>query len=415
MARRRPGALLAVAALLLGAPARAQPAGERGTTYDVLYDARISPTERSAHVSITIGRGADKVHRVLLRAQPDRQFDFQGDGEIETGEEGVTWIPPRGGGTLRYTFRIDHLRDTRSYDARCTKSWAIFRGDDLVPPTRVLYQKGARSRSRLRLRVPDGWSAVAPYPPLRGGDFAVSHPHRKFDRPTGWIVAGELGVVREEVEGVKVAIAGPVKHGLRRLDMLALLRWTLPSLHSLLGELPDRFLIVGAGDPMWRGGLSAPGSVFVHARRPLIQEDGTSPLLHEMMHVLLALSPGPGGDWIVEGLAELYSLELLLRSTTLSPERIDKALAHLRERGRSVAALEVNHASGAVTARAVTVLRDLDRTIRDGTQGARGLDDVVRRLAREGGKITTERLRTLAGEVSGLDLAPFFEAALGTP
>ena len=38
---------------------------------------------------------------------------------------------------------------------------------------------------------------------------------------------GHLGSIREEVLGVEVAIAGPVQHGLRRLDMLALLRWTL--------------------------------------------------------------------------------------------------------------------------------------------------------------------------------------------
>ena len=42
------------------------------------------------------------------------------------------------------------------------------------------------------------------------------------------MIAGVLGVMREEVSGVRVAIVGPRGAGVRRQDMLALLRWTLP-------------------------------------------------------------------------------------------------------------------------------------------------------------------------------------------
>ena len=43
-----------------------------------------------------------------------------------------------------------------------------------------------------------------------------------------------------------------------------------------------RLLIVSAGDPMWRGGLSGPSSMFLHSDRPLISENRTSTLLHEL-------------------------------------------------------------------------------------------------------------------------------------
>jgi hypothetical protein len=241
----------------------------------------------------------------------------------------------------------------------------------------------------------------------------IDHPHRRFDRPTGWFVAGRLGVVRETVAGSRVAIAGPVGQRLRRLDILALLRWTLPSLRDMVGELPRRLLVVGAGDPMWRGGLSGPRSAFIHASRPLITGDGTSPVLHEIVHVALGLEPGPGGDWIVEGLAELYALEALVRSRTVARRRHAKALARLEERGRAVSSLEASLASGAVTARAVGVLSALDAELRGHTEDQRGLEDAVRVLMEERVEVTTAGLRKAAEKVAGTDLSAFFRRQVG--
>jgi hypothetical protein len=415
--RRRLG-LLGLA--LAGLAAAAQTAGAQAPApapaiFEVGYDVRLVPTEGVAHVAIQLADPANQVGTITFRIDRERQRDFQGDGSVTTAADGgrVEWRPPDSGGTLRYVVRINHLRDEKSYDARCAPDWAIFRGDDLVPPARLRAEKGSESRARLRLRLPKGWLAVAAYPRTAEGVFEIAHAHRRFDRPTGWIAVGRLGVLRERVAGMHVAIAGPIDQRLRRLDLLALLRWTLPVLREITGGLPPRLLVVGAGDPMWRGGLSGPNSVFVHASLPLISRDATSPLLHELMHATLGISPGPGGDWIVEGLAETYSLELLVRSRTLSKKRYQRALAQLAERGRGAPRLEVERSSGATTARAVTVLRALDREIRDGSGGARSLDDVVRILFQQEGAVTTERLRRIAEDLSGRDLGPFFRRQLG--
>ena len=64
-------------------------------------------------------------------------------------------------------------------------------------------------------------------------------------------------------------------------------------------------------------------------------------MLHELFHAVTGVRAGPGGDWVVEGLAELYSLELLVRSKTISKARYRKALAGLAARGAGVAALDV--------------------------------------------------------------------------
>jgi hypothetical protein len=391
-------------------PAAAPAPAAKPIVYDFNVSARIVPTERAAHVTLELGKNASAVDWIRFRIDPQRQILFRGDGEIETDGARVTWTPPRKGGTLRYVFRIDHLRDERRYDARCAKTWAIFRAEDLVPRARISTADGALSRTRLRLRVPEGWGVATPYPKLRGGDYQVENPGRRFDRPLGWIIAGKLGVVREEVSGVRVSIAGPRGSGVHRQDKLALLRWTLPTLREVLGQAPERLLIVSAGDPMWRGGLSGPGSFYMHADRPLIEEDGTSPLLHEVMHTALRLRPGNDGDWAIEGLAEYYSLQLLMRSGTVSRERSEYSYERLAERGRDAAHLRSRTISGAGTARAVTVLRMLDGRIRDTTDQTRSLDDVVRLLVRDGGVVTTERVQKLAEQVSGQDLSGFFKS-----
>jgi len=378
-------------------------------TYRLDYDVRLIPTERAARVSIHVGAGAEYLRWVRFRIDPARHLDFRGDGRIETEDDGtVLWDPPDAGGALHYTFRIDHLRDEKSYDARCAQDWALFRGDDLVPPARVRTVDAAESVARLRLRLPKGWSVAVPYRRLPNGRFRIDHPHRRFDRPTGWMLAGKLGINRERVAGVHVAVADPVGHDFRRLDTLALLRWTLPELRDVVEVMPDRLLVVGAGDPMWRGGLSGPKSLYLHADRPLIENDGTSPVLHELMHSSLGLAAGPGADWIVEGIAELYSLELLVRSKTISRKRFQKAIDRLTSKGSRAQSLSVDRASGAVTARAVVVLRALDETLEAQTEGEAELDDVVRILAREHGRITNGRFREIAEEVAGTTLSGFF-------
>jgi len=388
----------------------ATPPPAKHPRYDFHVEARIVPTERAAHVTLEVGKGAENLAELRFRIDPQRHLLFRGDGEVKTEGAHVTWLPPRTGGKLTYIFRIDHLRDARRYDARCAKNWAIFRGEDLVPSARARVEDGARSRTRFAVRLPDGWSLAVPYPKLRSGEYKVEERRRGFSRPTGWMIAGDLGVIREEVSGVKVAVAGPRTQGVRRQDMLALMHWTLPTLRGILGSLPQRLLIVSAADPMWHGGLSGPDSLFLHAHRPLITEDGPSPLLHEVLHTALGLRPGNDGDWAIEGLAQYYSLQLLGRSGTVSPERLQHAFDLQAERGKEAAHLRSKVVSGAGTARAVTVLRSLDQQIRAATHEQKSLDDVVRILVGEGGVLTTERVERASERVSGQDLSAFFKA-----
>lgn len=383
-----------------------------GPRYDVRFEVRVVPSEKLAHVAIHLADPARAVDWLRLRVDPDRQLAFRGDGKVEVEADGAselaTWTPPRGGGVLRYVARIDHLRDESSYDARATRDWALVRADDLVPPVHASFADGAQSHARLQLVLPSGWSAVVPYAPLPDGTWSIDRPERRFDRPVGWLLMGKLGVLRERVAGVRVAIGAPVGQRMRREDQLALLRWTLPALRKV-APLPERLTVVGAGDPMWRGGLSAPNSIYLHADLPLISADATSPLLHEVVHVMLRARSGDRGDWIVEGLAELYSLEALVRSKTISKRRAERAWERIAERGRGVAKVTVDRADGAVAARGAVLLREFDGQIRRATGDAKNLDDVVRELAASPDAISLGRFRSVAEQVAGEPLPAFFD------
>ena len=403
--------VLAIAQMAIAQDAEpaTEPPPEKMPTFSVIYDVGLVPSEKSAHVSIRLGPNSAPVEWIRFFIDPMRYRAFQAEGELVEIEGGLEWRPPRNGGAFRYVFSINHLRADQAYDARSAKNWAVFRGEDLVPRMRIRTVPIARSKSRLRLRLPEGWSAAVPYRRLANGDYSIVDPETRFDRPAGWFAFGQIGVVRETIAGTRIAIAGPAGQGIRRMDMLALLNWTWPEVGKLFGDLPGRFQIVSAGDPMWRGGLSGPRSVYVHADRPLIGEDSTSPLLHEIVHSLMRARAGADGDWVVEGLAELYSLELLRRSGTVTDKRFQSAMKALKKRARSGGPLRVSAAVGDTRAKAVIVMLEIDKGIQDATGRVKDLDDVVRLLAARRESITTGSFRSVVEEVAGQDLAAIFE------
>ena len=366
-------------------------------TYRVDYEVTPDPAAGGAHVTLTVNQP-----RHLLRAfdmqrgsiDPD---SVQGDGEINFVDDRILWSPPTRGGELRWFAPIDHERSSGEFDAKITPDWAIFRASDLMPAVKTRTLRGATSDTHLAFNLPRGWSSLTPYSG-RDNRARVLNPERRFDRPTGWMLLGRFGRRNETIADRRVIVAGPAGHSVRRMDMLALLRWTLPELTNLLPEFPERLTIISAGDPMWRGGLSAPTSLFIHSGRPLLSENGTSTLLHEIMHIGIGLRAEDGADWIIEGLAEFYGLELLRRTGTISHKRHAAALEQLRNWGQEAATLCTQRSSGAVTAQAVTVLDQLDRELRQTSDAS--LDDVLRQLVTKDRDIRFADLQSVATELA---------------
>lgn len=365
-------------------------------SYHVHYHARFEPGNGLAHASMTVRQTAGELEWLDFTAPESRNFDFRGDGKVTRTGDRVRWEVPAAGGRLEYRVRVERRRG-KGFDARMTDDWVIMRLDHLFPSARVSTRAREVSIPSLSFDGPKGWSFETRYG--SGGD-AVPLPagDRRFVRPTGWMAAGRLSIRRDRIADRSVVVAGPLDERLRSQDILAFLRWTLPTLTEVLPGFPPRVLLVNAGDPMWRGGLSGPGSFYMHSDRPLISGNGTSTLLHELVHVGTTSIARPGNDWIVEGLAEYYSLEVLRRSGTISRSRFLRALRRLEDWAERDEGRLTSPSSGADTARAVLLFRALDRELERAGKG--GLDAVATPLL-QGPPLSLERLRELSTAALG--------------
>lgn len=372
--------------------------------YEATYHANIRPDVGVIDVELRLS--GDKLpSRIVLHTDAGRHGNFTSTDPLQIEGSRVTWQPRGRFSRLRYEFRVDHERSPQRYDSRMTNAWALFRGEKLVPRATVKAARGLQSRARLEFTAPDDWKVVTPYAAAGSAlRFDFDDPERRFDRPKGWMLAGKIGSRAETIGGVTVVVAAPVGDGVRRQDTLAFLNWTLPRLLEVFPHFPQRVLVVGAGDPMWRGGLSGPASMFLHADRPLISENRTSTLLHELVHVATRLRGDHESDWIVEGLAEYYSIETLRRSGSVSERRYSEAMARLEKWARSAPTLFHDRSDGATTARAVLALQAVDAEIRKATAGKASMDDVARKLAAEHGTVTLARLQQTAREIAGKPL-----------
>lgn len=368
--------------------------------YEAQYRVRIDPAQAVANVTLEIRQPRHLLRELRFPSVSSAISGFSGDGEISTTGDTLRWLLPAEGGELSWQVVIAHPRGKNTFDAWLGPDWGMFRAEDIVPRARTRSLKGSTSNTNLRFDLPRGWSVVTEYSST-DDLIVINRPERRFDQPTGWIVVGDIGVRRETIAGVRVAVAGPQGHAVRRMDMLALLNWTLPELVALLPEPPARLTIVSAGEPMWRGGLSAPASLFIHADRPLISENATSTLVHEAVHAALSLRSTKGADWIVEGLAEYYSLELLKRGGAITGRRYDAAIIEQADWGSQTNSLCGTTSSGATTALAVTVFRQLDQEILDKTATASNLDTLLGRLLVLGKPVDLALLSDTAAEIIG--------------
>lgn len=377
--------LLSVLLLLLAVQVQA------AKRVDVDFNVKFVPEQDVAEVQMLIADGSVIRYLDFNLGDENQYTDFETDTDASWREEngrGV-WRPASGKARLTYKVRVNHQRKSGRYDARMTEDWALLRGDDLVPAARFSKVDGVRLTSRLTFELPKGWKSVETgWPRIGTHQFRIDNPERHFDRPTGWVLAGNIGTRRAKLGETEVTVAGPVGEGLRRMDILTLLTFVWPEVQGVFPRDPKKLLIVGAGDPMWRGGLSGPNSLFMHADRPLVSENGTSSLVHELVHVFSRISSADRSDWITEGLAEYYAIELVRRAGGMTEDRYQAVRKHLTKWSRKVDSLRTERSTGPVTAKAVLLLQDLDAEIRKRSKGRHSLDDVARGLMRLD-KVTT--------------------------
>lgn len=352
--------------------------------YEVSYQIALDPSRQGAQVTISIDNHG-LLERLSFSNKEKIYSRIKANGKLVIKDDKVSWQLPKENAQITFFAKITHEKKPGEYDAIMNNDWAVFRGDDLVPAMHTLEVDGAYSRSTLIFNMPEGWKSVETgWPRLDGNSFAVDNPERRFDRPTGWMVAGKIGSRRATLRKTQIAVVAPQGLGYKRMEVLTFLSFAWRQLNSAFEKTPQKLLVVGAGDPMWRGGLSASNSLFLHSDRPLVSENGTSPLLHELTHMVTRITgektETSNDDWIAEGVAEYYSFELLYRAKGITKARRTKILKTLNTWGKDVKHLRQSDSTGPVTARAVVLLNELDQEIRQRSQQKYTLDDVVRSL-----------------------------------
>ena len=349
---------------------------------DLDYHVRLLPQSDQAEVRLTLAQGSAVRSLDFDLGDGSHYSDFKADGQwlLTQGKQvrGV-WRPTADKASLSYRVRISHGRKSGSFETRMTSTWALMRGDDLVPAARLDQQDGIELVSRLEFELPSGWKSVeTAWPRIGQHKFRIDNASRLFDRPTGWMLAGHLGSRRTRLGETEVTVASPQGQGMRRMDVLTLLTFVWPQVQAVFPRHPSKLLIVGANDPLWRGSLAARESIYLNTRLPLVSESGTSALVRELAQVFGRINDSQRSDWISEGFAEYYAIELVRRAGGMSDERYEGLHSKLIKDSQKVSTLRGEQINPAQVAKAVVLLQELDREIRLKTRNKRSLDDVLR-------------------------------------
>ena len=374
---------------------------------DLDYHVRFLPQSDQAEVRLTLADGAAVRSLDFDLGRSGDYSDFKADGQWQGStpqagaEQRGVWRPANGKASLSYRVRISHSTKKAGFDSRMSAKWALLRGESLVPPARLDQQDGFELVSRLQFELPSGWKSIeTAWPRIGKNRFRIDNPARLFDRPTGWMLAGNLGSRRTRLGETEVTVASPLGQGMHRMDVLTLLTFVWPQVQSLFARHPDKLLIVGAADPMLRASLAGRDSIYLHSHLPLVSENGSSPLLRELVQALARIDDQPHSDWIGEGLAEYYAIELLRRAGGISDERYQSLERRLAKDSHAVTTLRGDQVDSATVAKAVLLLQELDREIRLKTRNKRSLDDVMGAVMRQQ-VVSTEAFVKLSEGVLG--------------
>src|SRR5450830_1421965 len=307
---------------------------------DLDYHVKLLPQSDQAQVRVSLSQGS-AVRSLDFELGRDGDYsDFQADGQWKVSGHRGLWQPSADKASLTYRVRLSHARKPGAYEARMTPSWALFRGEDLVPTAHLDQQDGVELVSRLVFELPTGWKSVeTAWPRIGKHTFRIDNVSRLFDRPTGWMLAGNLGSRRVRLGETDVTVASPKGQAMRRMDVLTLLTFVWPQVEAAFPRHPAKLLIVGASDPMRRGG-------------------------------------------------------------GITDERYAAIQARLTREGKDVTTLRGEHVSGATVARAVVVMQELDREIRVKTHNKRSLDDLAQAVMRAN-SINTRAFVQLAESIIG--------------
>jgi hypothetical protein len=390
-----------------------QAAGPAVETFGIDYIVTVPPDD-SRRVRVTwVLAGIDEIRLIRLVLRHDGFSNVRASGRLVREGSRLTWRPGSPYARLSYTVDLTRRRGDRdAHDSFAAADWLLTRAQRLFPETRVTFHPGERrppeARARLLLRLPAGWESAVAAQRLGHDAYRIEEPGKRFDRPRGWMLFGRITRQTRTLGGTEVTVATTPGSALDVPGLFGLYRRVLPLVTDLLGRVPPRLVVVSAGDPMWRGGLSGEDSLFVHGGLPLRSGDRTSTYVHELVHTVRPLRPAADARWIAEGLAEYYALELPRRVGRLGPRGFSRGLRSFARSGRWDLDFTQSADQAVLNNSAPLVFYALDREIRRASGGRQSLDDVVRALGALPRPLTTAAFIAAARGVTGTNLGSFF-------
>ncbi len=358
--------------------------------------------------------GIEEIRHLRLRFEGDDVERLRGTGTLQPDGKGLRWTPGGPYAHLSYRIPINRERgDSQRYESYATDDWIVTRARRIFPRIDVTWETrdGSRPKSRARLifRLPKGWRSAAAHRKDGKHVYRLRQAATVLDRPRGWYALGNLATDRQEIAGIMLHVARVAEAPPHSTELFEFLAPTLPRLRRLLRGEAERILIVCAPDPMWRGGISGENSLFIHAGRRLRTPDKTSPYLHELFHVLQPFRVAEDADWIGEGLAEFYSVELQRRAGSVDADAFERALRSFEKYGAWNVDLRKQRDNAATNNSAPLVMYAIDQRIQKATAGKKRLDDVVLSLVQEERVVDTALFRRTVDTVSGKWLRRFFD------
>ena len=225
---------------------------------DLDYHVQLLPQSDQAQVRVTLAEGSAVRSLDFDLGVPGNYSDFKADGHWQLTADPQhsrgLWHPAPGKASLSYRVQLNHQLKNGSFDTRMTPKWALFRGEQLIPPASLDQQDGTELVSRLEIELPKGWKSVeTAWPRIGKNRFRIDDVSRLFDRPTGWMLAGTLGSRRSTLGETEVTVTAPQGQGMHRMDVLTLLTFVWPQVQAVFPRNPSKLLIVGAGSDVAAG------------------------------------------------------------------------------------------------------------------------------------------------------------------
>ena len=146
---------------------------------DLDYHVKLLPQGDQAEVRVSLSQGS-AVRSLNFDLGRDGDYsDFKADGQWSVNGHRGLWQPSADKASLTYRVRLSHARKPGIYEARMTPSWALFRGDDLVPSARLDQQDGVELVSRLVFELPAGWNSIeTAWPRIGKNKFRIDNVSR---------------------------------------------------------------------------------------------------------------------------------------------------------------------------------------------------------------------------------------------